>query len=86
MAVGFWDIQTISNIIGVKNNYSAADDLGDQIQGIGAGGYAMGVATFLIALSFMFTTPGMIRTVDGLSLPTGSFERYYSAGRVFDAY
>ena len=70
--LAFWDIQTISNIIGTTEIITALLMIaGLKNNLLGQLGYGIGVLTFLVTITFLFTTPGMFKHVDGLIIANG---------------
>lgn len=68
----FFSPQTVSNIIGVIELLTAGLMIaGLRYVKLGNIGYAFGAITFLITFTFLFTTPGMFKMVDGLWVANG---------------
>jgi uncharacterized membrane protein YkgB len=65
-------IQGISNSIGIIEIITALLMIaGIKNDTIGNIGYGLGALTFMVTLSFLFTTPGMFKTVDGMLVANG---------------
>lgn len=70
--LNFMSIQAISNAIGcIEISTAVLMIIGIKNQRIGNLGYAMGALTFIITLTFFFTTPGMLTKVDGFWVGNG---------------
>jgi uncharacterized membrane protein YkgB len=68
----FFSPQTVSNSIGVIELATAGLMIaGLRYVKLGNIGYAFGAITFVITFTFLFTTPGMFKMVDGLWVANG---------------
>lgn len=70
--LNFFTPQTISNSIGFIELLTAALMIaGLRVAWLGDVGYAFGALTFVLTFSFLFSTPGMIKLVDGMWVANG---------------
>lgn len=70
--LNFMSIQGISNSIGTLEIITALlMIIGIKNKTLGNIGYGLGALTFMVTLTFLFTTPGMFKTVDGIFVANG---------------